>query len=325
MVSQSKDYEHKSNVPILCLAKIVNSKMQDSELAKWIEDTKRFKLLEGEVLECISNTLDNFYHILIEVLINNQDVRNATIQVWEDKIYKKDIIFYQNVISDEGIDLKNSQDIAKFLDKLIDFLKKFSNPNNLLLEFILPKKLLDEDINLWKTSVGESLSSKYRFIHRFQERVVNYASYQQSWIANWQETYEGDNKLKRLGAVSLVLKSEDEKEHINRTTKAIITAFPISQTDIFNKLYEYGASIVISPSSVLNESELQAFNEWFLREFQEVKIEEIVEKINDFCVNNANSFKSKIVLVWDNPHRIPSKYEKTVEPSTPIGFEGYGF
>jgi len=324
VVAESKDV-NRENIPILCLAKILNTNIQDDKLSEWIERREIIELSEGEELNCISNKLDSFYNILIEVIVNNGDINNSTILVWEDKIFKEDAILYQNVILEEGINLKNSEEIAQFLDRLMLFLNKFSNPNNLLLEFILPKVLLKEEINLWRTSIGESLSSKYRLIYRFHERVENYASYQKSWVANWKETYEDDNKLKKLGAISLILDSAQDKESINRTTKAIITAFPIADTDIFHKIYEHGASILIAPSSTLNKEELELFNAWFLEKFKDLKIEEMVVKLNDFCVNHSNDFKSKMILIWDNPNRIPSKYKNIEEPSTPKGFEGFGF
>jgi len=286
VVGNSEDSNRPNNIPILCLAKILNSKIQSDELSKWIEHTKVTKLADGEELNCISNKLDNFYHILIEVLISSQNISNSSILVWEDKIFKEGVISYQNVILKEGIDLKSSVDIASFLDELMLFLNKFSNPNNLLLEFILPKKLLEEDISLWPTTQANTLASKYRLIYRFQERMVNYADYATSWKANWQETYENDNKLQTLGATSSIVEVEEDKQKINRTTKSLITGFPISEVDISRKIYEFGTSVIISPSNKLTEEELKLFNEWFREAFKDVKIEEVVEKINDFCLNN---------------------------------------
>jgi len=324
VVMESKDI-NRGNIPILCLANILNTKLQDDVLSEWIERKKNRELLETEELRCIPNELDDFYNILIEVIVNNESINNSTILVWEDKVFKKGVNSYQNVILEEGINLEDVTEIALFLDKLILFLNKFSNPNNLLLEFILPKVLLKEEISLWKTSSGDTLSSKYRLIYRFHERVENYASYHKSWIANWKETYEDNNKLKKLGDIGLKLDTVEEQERINRTTKAIITAFPIADTDIFHKIYEHGTSILIAPASTLNQEELILFNTWFLEEFKDTKVEDMVVKINDFCVNNVNDFKSRMTFIWDNPNRIPAKYKNIREPLTPKGFEGFGF
>ncbi|CAA6819517.1 MAG: Unknown protein [uncultured Sulfurovum sp.] len=325
MVAKSKDSHNSRNIPILCLAKILNEKIQNQNLEAWIEHKKNMELLSGETLVCLSNKLDKSYNILIEIIVKNAELNNANILVWEDKIFKQGEISYQNVIEEESINLKNSDEIAKFLDKLMLFLQKFSNPNDVLLEFILPKVLLKEDIHFWKTSVGNSISSKYRLVYRFHERVENYRDHYQDWIANWKETNNSTNKVKKLGSIGSILKSEQETERINRTTKVIITKFPIDETDIFPAIYEYGASILVAPSSSLSEKKVPEFNSWFGKEFSDVKVEDMVVKINDFCVNNPNDFKSKMILIWDDPHRVPSIYKNVKKPVTPKGFEGFGF
>lgn len=309
-LSLIEDFENSQNIPILCFAKRIYKRESDSDILKWIKYAKSYFKIDE--LKCEKRELNSEYNILIEISITNRDITKGNIKIWENRVLTKGCEKYKSTDIDDSINLKDDNEIKSFVDKLFNYLKKFNNPEKVLLEFILPRQLLNTDIKLWKNSTERRIHQEYPTIFRFQERFVNYADFKDKWEFHWRETYK-KNKTLSLKVNSSCLKVLEDGEKIDRYTRkenaCITTKFPLSDMN-GSYIYSNGISIVLSPRTFKTDEELEEFNCWFEDNFKKTSIENIVDEVNRLFARNHKEFKSNIILIWDNPNRVPEKYKK---------------
>jgi len=299
-----EDIDNKLNVPILCLVKKLYAKTGNNDFFDWLKSTEsRYVELTNKSLDCKENILDVSHNILIEISVKNKDIKNSTISIWEDQVLIEGKTNYVPVFN-EDIDLESSDEIKSFLDSLYVYLQKFSPWDHILLEFILPEVLLTQEIKLWENSEEYRLPEDFRLVYRLQERFTNYLKYDKFWKSKWDENH--NNRTQKLSTNSLTLNTDKEIRAINsRVAGAVITKFSICDTDIFKRIYKYGIPLVISPNASMNADELVQFNQWFEDEFQDTKIENLIEEVQMLFTDYTDELKSKIILIWDDPNKLP--------------------
>ncbi len=299
-----QDVDNNLNIPILCLVKKLYAKTGNESFIDCLKDIEsRYAQLENHSLDCKENKLDTFHNILIEISVKNKDIKNSTIIIWEDQVLIDGKTNYTPVLT-KDVDLENKENIKSFLDALHEYLGKFSNWDNILLEFILPEALLTQEIKLWENSDEFRIPEDFRLVYRLQERFTNYLKYNKFWKSKWDETH--NNQSEKLSTNSLILNTDKEIRSINsRVSGALITKFSICDTDIFKRIYKYGIPLVLSPNASMNDDELAQFNQWFEEEFQDTKIENLIDEVQMLFTDYTDEVQSKIILIWDNPNRLP--------------------
>jgi len=312
-IAELRDVNNSKNIPILCLAKKLYTIKKDNRIIEWKETV--YPNYNFDDLECILNNSAISYNILVEVIVNDKNSKNATIQIWEDKLISEGQVLTEGkhdyqVVRIKDVNLKESQDMMDFVDDFMSYLNSFDNPEQVYLEFVLPSEILDEDIRKWQDNDENFLAEEYNFIYRLQDRFVNYFQYHKRWKPYWENVFV-DNKDKAIDDCSFLLDSESDKAKINKSSSGcMITKFPIYETDVFKRIYKFGISLLISPDSSLTEDELEKFNNWCYSEFKDKPIKNLVTEVNRLQGSYPNEFKSKIMLILDNPNRVPLQYQK---------------
>lgn len=308
-----EDYESSKNIPILCFAIELNSRVGDRDIGRWIRYAKGYFGIDE--LRCQERKLKDEYNILIEISISNRNITNATIQIFENTMVTKEGNSYESIDIDcskcKDINLENKEDIKKFSDELLNYLEKFEDPEKILLEFVLPQEIIDIDIKSWECSEGYKIAEMYSFVYRLQERFVNYDRYKRYWKSHWS-TYS-NSKCKTLKESGHYIDTPKNIK-INRTVSfqktCIVTKFSIIDTDIFERVLKFGISILISPRFFEKKEDLEKFNHYFRKEIDKIEVQNSVKEINDLFANYPDEIKSNIILIWDNHNRVPDKYKQ---------------
>jgi hypothetical protein len=313
-LSYIEDYDDSKNIPILCFAKKINSQLNDKNIDIWIRKAEEYFETKTDELKCKKRELKDSYNILIEVSIANNIKTEATIQIYKNIIETKLEDVYKSIDIGcsccKSINLYDKEQRRIFVDELIGYLQKFENPNKILLEFALPKDMIDLNIPLWEDGDECFLSDEYNLIYRLKERFNRkYYHGNRYWKPHWN-TYR-ENKDKTLIDSGHYI-DESEIKSINREVSfyksCIVTKFPIYNTDIFKRVLKFGISIVISPHA-LKTDELKEFNSWFTKELDIIEVQNSVKEINHIFGQYEHSFRSNIILIWDNYNRVPEIYK----------------
>jgi hypothetical protein len=307
-----EEADNRLSIPIYCLVKKLYTEHEEEDFLFCLESIRqRHPQLKELEPECIDNVLDDSYNILVEITTKNKEAKDSTITIWEDKVLLDNETSYQIVKTFKHVNLDEPDEVNQFVTDLGVYLNKFSQDRNrLLLEFILPEELLSYPIKDWEDCDEFRLSEDFSFVYRLQNRFINYSKYSAYWKGKWKESLE-NTEVNVLSEKSFVLSSESEGKRINKDVSfSLITEFPIAKSTIFKRIYRYGVPIVLSPHNTLSQEELERFNSRFQEEFKNTTLRELVKKVNVLFGEDSDALESKMILIWDNPNRVPLQYQK---------------
>lgn len=166
---------------------------------------------------------------------------------------------------------------------------------NILLEFILPFTLINEDIASWKGSNGNILN--LRIIKRlaFRQELVRTDSNKKS---NWGTIWEAYKKKK----TSLLKQVMTQHIHIfSLNAKPYIRLdIPLCK-DIYKQLVEQSACIVLAPLNMNSIDQVDVLCKSLLE--SETSLEYLLTSSTEYSIVK----KVPYLLIWDNPNRIPLK------------------
>lgn len=276
-------YEKHKQVLIVLLFKLDDSTLDSylddllDQLRKKRSDIENFSAMKLDMTHERSN-------LLVTLKVNGKEsLGDVDVQVVE---YKQGSAKFKNSFR---VNLITKSGKAEFIDKLRSFI--YLTRTNVLVEYIVPYRLLEEDMLSWKGSDGKALTAKV--IRRLSKRIETVrckSNIEADWKEVWKFYHNYSDK-----SLSEVKTKEIEFDDLEETPYIRLDNY-ITEKNYDDFIWESGC-IILAPLKNKTKENLNAV----CQDLQKVELRK-------FLITSMIEFKkAKIpyVLIWDNPHRLP--------------------
>ena len=278
------------DIPFLCILK----ELQQSEIVVTAQDVlkKKHNITDEIICKKITQTFDKLIIVLSVVEAEEDSYKLQLFGQSETK--EKSYSTNKTITTDQ---------LAQEIDKTLN-LSEFASCKHL--EFILPRKLLHFDLKTLEGDDGKYFQ-EYDISIKIRERVDRLRPKQiERWKNNWKLFIASENS--QVSQKSLLFQTSTPIATIN---KDITEKFPLIKSeqtisnDFFTKILLHGISMIIYP--------IYEKNSCICNDFDDVELKNLINAtgryIRDNCIV-ADSDKSHIALIWDNPHTTPKSLKE---------------
>ena len=292
------DYLYRHRQPLLCMLKNLNhstlalhmQKLQD-ELHYSDEDIKQFDCMKKDMKKQKCNLL---------IVLNPADdkIETTEVEIWEYKKPDAELLYADTV---------NLKDNVQLIDEIFRHVK--ISRTDVLLEFIIPQELMNQNIGSWKNSEGVSLKERFNIVRRLYERIEK-SRLRQSTMKEWKEFWgyyrnKAEEILPACATDRIDFYELEEKPYIKLTER-------LESEGIYKKLIDESACIVLAQMPNGNISDIDTLC---------CEINKTQRKLKELVNMSFRSSRIGIsyLLIWDNPNRIPPKNKNENQKNSTIG------
>ena len=249
---------------------------------------KKTKFYEIENFVCSENSDVEDLSLLINIYPKD-GTNKFEIETWRYANKKTQIAFPEILI-----DLDDSDDLGKFLDKIYDYLEEARAiyKSTLCIELILPNERVYENLKSWKDSQGMSMIRTYHCIHRLQSRFLQPDN-------NWKNKWEALEK-ERVNMVKHTKFIEGfsyNNELSNANYKVVLKERIDNENFLFLDMKRFGIPILLSSLS----------KECNVKEIKDFEFKGCQKEICNHIMDNHDNEKSNIFFMVDDPTKIPKE------------------
>lgn len=318
---------------------------RSNELTAWTDNTATFLGIQEQIAqlrqkldnksEAISTKQPSSAYLLIDIYPEEHNINAG-----QEKLFFVEILLWRDT---DNVELLYASDTPVPLKKVSEqlnetylnhALKLFPVIDNLTFEFFLPNELISHEVDQWLLKEEGAFDTKWGthcpIVVRSRDRAIK-SQKSPFWYKHWTQKWELFQFLSQNNHANSILWIRDRDQYepeslcatLRNDEQIICLGLLFMPTDnsgqpgLLTAILQAGMPVVLWPradkNGPRNPTDVQAKIEAIVSDNKLSELPKLIHKERQQAASkNKSDLENYLTLLWDNPNRLPDKFNPTV-------------